>query len=95
MRQKLVSAACCAIRMRSKETDAKKAVELLNKDLLNGPLHCFGVHSHCSTDFCSVAQDHQAASSGSSDQAASSSTINIECENSADESDNDIEGNII
>ena len=35
MRQKLVSAARCAIQMRSKETDAKKAVELLNRDLLN------------------------------------------------------------
>ena len=46
MRQKLVSGARCAIRMRSYETDVKKAVELLNRDLLNGPLHCFGIHSH-------------------------------------------------
>ncbi len=57
MRQKLVSAARCAIRMRSKESDPKKAVELLNRDLLNGPSHCFGIHSHCSTDFCLVAQE--------------------------------------
>ena len=36
MRQKLVSAARCAIRMRSKETDTREAVVKLNKDLLNG-----------------------------------------------------------
>ena len=105
MRQKLVSAARCAIRMRSKETDAKKAVELLNRDLLNGPLHCFGIHSHCSPDFCSVAQEKQqppsssssndqpASSSSSEDQPASSSIINESGrENFADEVEDDIEG---
>ena len=56
MRQKLVSAARCAIRMRSKETDTREAVVKLNKDLLNGPSHCFGIHTHCSSDFCSVTQ---------------------------------------
>ena len=39
MRQKLVSGgAHCTIQMRSNETDVKKAVELLSRDLLNGTL---------------------------------------------------------
>ena len=38
--------------MRSKESYTKKAFTALNKALLNGPLHCFGVHSNCSSDFC-------------------------------------------
>ena len=83
MRQKLVSGACCAIRMRSYETDVKKAVELLNRDLLNGPLHCFGIHFY----FCTVAREKQepsnsntqnsqsASSSKNDDQPASSSSI--------------------
>ena len=106
MRQKLVSGACCAIRMRSYETDVKKAVELLNRDLLNGPLHCFGIHSHCSTDFCTVAREKQepsnsntqnsqsASSSNNDDQPASSSSIfndSGRC-SSDDENDDDIEG---
>ena len=36
MRKRLVSAARCAIRMRSKDPDRKKAVKLLERDLLNG-----------------------------------------------------------
>lgn len=61
MRQKLVSAARCAIRMRSLETDAKEALVQLRKDLLNGPHHCFGIHTNCSTDFCTIARDRQQA----------------------------------
>ena len=57
MRQKLVSAARCAIKMRSKYPDRVKARKLLEKDLLNGPLHCFGHHDHCSQDFCSTAKE--------------------------------------
>lgn len=57
MRKRLVSAARCAIRMRSGEQDRKKAVKLLKRDLINGPNHCFGVHSNCSPDFCSTARD--------------------------------------
>ena len=38
--------------MRSKEADQKKAVKLLEQDLINGPRHCFGIHTHCSSDFC-------------------------------------------
>ena len=57
MRQRLVSAARCAIKMRSKEPDRKKAIKLLERDLINGPLHCFGQHDQCSPDFCSTAQE--------------------------------------
>lgn len=52
MRKKLVSAARCAIRMRSRETDKKIALASLRRDLCNGPLHCFGLHDSCSPDFC-------------------------------------------
>ena len=38
--------------MRSKESDKQRAVLKLQHDLLNGPLHCFGCHIKCSTDFC-------------------------------------------
>ena len=47
MRKKLTSAARCAIKMRSKENDRRKGVKLLEKDLRNGPYHCFGIHSGC------------------------------------------------
>ena len=70
MRQKLVSGARCAIRMKSYEMDVKKAVELLNRDLLNGPLHCFGIHSHCSTDFCTVARENQEPSNNNTQKAS-------------------------
>ena len=90
MKQKLVSGARCAIRMRIYETDVKKAVELLSRDLLNGPLHCFGIHSHCSADFGEVVREKQEptslsnsntqnsqseSSSNNDDQPASSSSI--------------------
>ena len=85
MRQKLVSAARCAIRMRSKETDTREAVVKLNKDLLNGPSHCFGIHTHCSTDFCSVAQQ-------SMQQSAMSSNVSEEAEENSEEMDDEIDG---
>lgn len=59
MRQRLVGAARSAIKMRSKEPDRKKAIKLLERDLLNGPLHCFGQHDKCSPDFCSTAREKQ------------------------------------
>ncbi len=62
MRRRLVSAARCAIKMRSKESDRKNGVKLLKRlkrDLLNGPNHCFGHHTHCSSDFCSTAKNKQ------------------------------------
>lgn len=52
MRKRLTSAARCAIKMRSKECDRRKAIKLLEHDLRNGPYHCFGIHDKCSADFC-------------------------------------------
>ena len=92
--------------MRSYETDVKKVVELLSRDLLNRPLHCFDIYSHCSTDFCTVARENQepfnsnmqnsqsVSSSNNDDQPASSSSIFNEsgrC-SSDDENDDGIEG---
>ncbi len=57
MRQRLVGAARCAIKMHSKEPDRKKAIKLLERDLINGPLHCFGLHDNCSPDFCSTVKE--------------------------------------
>ena len=59
MRRRLVSAARCAIKMRSREPDRKLGIRLLKEDLKNGPRHCFGNHSNCSLDFCSTARDRQ------------------------------------
>lgn len=56
MRKRLAGAARAAIRMRSTESDRAKAIKLLEKDLINGPYHCFGNHSNCSPDFCKTAQ---------------------------------------
>ena len=54
MRKRLTKAARCAIKMRSSMTDRKLAVKLLREDLRNGPFHCFGDHTKCSTDYCKV-----------------------------------------
>ena len=51
----------------------KKAVELLNRDFLNGPLHCFGIHSHCSNDFCTVARENQEPSNSNMQNSQSAS----------------------
>ena len=56
MRKRLTKAAHCAIVMRSKEADKQTAIVKLQQDLLNSPLHCFGHHTSCSTDFCKIAQ---------------------------------------
>ena len=42
------------------------AVVKLRKDLINGPLHCFGYHTKCSTDFCKVKQNSHPSSSNMS-----------------------------
>ena len=47
-----MSTARCAIRMRSKDSDGRKAVKLLERDLFNG----FRVHDGFSSDFCSAAK---------------------------------------
>ncbi|ORU92174.1 MAG: hypothetical protein A6F71_08595 [Cycloclasticus sp. symbiont of Poecilosclerida sp. M] len=41
----------------AEQSDQTKAVKLLEKDLINGPFHCFGHHSKCSPDFCKTARD--------------------------------------
>ena len=56
MRKQLTKAARSAIIMRSKENNHPKAIKKLQKDLINGPLHCFGYHEKCSTDFCKTAK---------------------------------------
>lgn len=66
MRKRLTSAARCAIKMRSQESNRAAAIKLLAKDLINGPLHCFGHHSKCSADFCRTVQNKQQQQSASS-----------------------------
>ncbi len=60
---KLVSAARCAIRMRSMESDHQIALKALKRDLLNGPRHCFGIHTDCSADFCTTVKASQQSAS--------------------------------
>ena len=57
MRKRLTKAAICAIISRSNEKNQREAIIKLEKDLLNGPLHCFGYHSKCSIDFCTTAKE--------------------------------------
>ena len=86
MRRRLTSAARCAIKMRSKENDINKAQKLLEKDLINGPFHCFGHHSRCSPDFCSTAKDrlqHSTLAEGSKEISVEES-MEISEEGSAD-----------
>ena len=40
--------------MRSKESDKQKAAALLQEDIINSPLHCFGSHHKCKSDYCKV-----------------------------------------
>ena len=81
MQKRLVSAARCAIKMRSTELDRKVGVKLLKRDLTNGPNHCFGNHNQCSPDFCSTIRD----------QLSNTSRLETEApaESSTDEHEND------
>ena len=72
MRCRLTSAARCAIKMRSKEPDNTKAVKLLERDLQNGPYHCFGHHERCSPDFCLSAKERVESSRDTSGNGAAS-----------------------
>ena len=56
MRKRLATAARCSIKMRSTVEDKTTAVALLREDLRNGPLHCFGIHTNCKTDYCKAVQ---------------------------------------
>ena len=42
--------------MRIENSNHLQAFKLLCANLYNSPLHCFGVHTNCSTDFCKAAQ---------------------------------------
>ena len=59
MQKCLTTAARCAIKMWSTGSDVKRATELLQQDLRNAPLHCSGVHTNCSTDYCKVTRSPQ------------------------------------
>ena len=48
----LAKAARSAIIIHSKENNHPETIKNLQKYLINGPLHCFGYHEKCSTDFC-------------------------------------------
>ena len=86
MRKRLTTAARCAIKMRSIGTDKKQALELLRQDLRNGPLHCFGIHTHCSTDYCKVAQNaHLSTTSTSTDAQDDSTSADVEEEKEEEE----------
>ena len=100
MRKRLTSAACCAIKMRSQEPDRNVVARLLERDLLNGPFHCFGYHDKCSPDFCSTAHQNQLrtdssrlSTNPSSNPSTSSNTTAAEDEMStSDDNSNDMEG---
>ncbi len=84
MRKRLVFAARSAIRMRSMEDEKKEALRKLKRDLLNGPLHCFGIHDKCSPDFCKSAKEtlqHSSTSEVSCQPASSSLSAISEGEN--------------
>ena len=89
MRKRLVSAARCAIRMRSKESDQRRAVKLLERDLINGPNHCFGYHDACSTDFCSTARQREQLTSVPV-TATSAGHSDVEGDMSSDDSNSDV-----
>ena len=57
MRKRLTKAARCAIISRSNEKNQREAIIKLEKNLLNGPLHCFGYHNKYSIDFCTTAKE--------------------------------------
>ncbi len=57
MIRRLVSAARCAIKMKSTEANRSVGVMLLMRDVLNGPNQCFSNHSKCSSDFCSTVRE--------------------------------------
>ena len=65
MHKWLTKAVRCAISMRSRESNKTLAIKLLREDLHNGPRHCFGIHTKCSTDCCKTAKIRQKLSSTS------------------------------
>jgi len=81
MRQRLTSAARCAIKMRSQEENRQEAIKKLQSDLQNGPYHCFGIHDNCSANFCTSTKSMQNQECASSDVRAG------ECEDMNEDED--------
>ena len=54
MRVRLTVAARCAIVMQSKDDNKRRAASLLQDDIMNAPMHCFGNHHKCQPDYCKV-----------------------------------------
>ena len=54
MRLRLTMAARCAVIMRSKEDDKRRAASLHQTDIMNGPMHCSGNHHICRPEYCKV-----------------------------------------
>ncbi len=88
MRKKLTSAARCTIKKRSAEININKrqAIEQLRKDLHNGPLHCFGYHKKCSTDYCKAVAativtipEKSETCNDTLDMSESSSQMSVDC----------------
>jgi len=63
--------------MRSKESDRVKALSLLKKDLINGPRHCFGIHTHCSPDFCTKVTTHSVSCGQTCDAAPQTTNCDL------------------
>ena len=55
-RKRWTAAACCAIKMRSKESNKSWESPPLYQDLWNGPFHCYSNHMQCTADYCTAIQ---------------------------------------
>jgi len=71
MRVRLTKAARSAIIMRSKLTNKHHAASLLQDDILNAPLHCFGSHHRCKPEYCKVVKHNQSLSNDSTSNSPS------------------------
>ena len=100
MRKCLTKAARCAIISHSSETNQHEAIIKLERNLLNGPLHCFGYHSKCSTDFCTTAKQlvHLPSNSQSNTNigvSSSSSGSSVDTSIHSDDDQDDLEDAIV
>lgn len=86
-----MSAARCAIKMRSTEADRSTGVKLLKRDLTNAPNHCFGHHNQCSPDFCSTARDRQQQTS----QETPALAATLGSDTTEEDDDSDLVGKLI
>ena len=95
MRRRLTSSARCAIRMRSKESDKSRALKSLERDLINGPFHCFGHHDRCSPDFCSTSKEKLQQSSSCGNGNAQDGPGSTEDDDDDDDNNDDLVGKCI